>query len=135
KNTANSLRQGLYAGEPHLILEIELFTGMAGSEIEDLIPPEVIARELDRWLRESDVTFADEMRFGSPLVPQIEAWATRHKIELSKPGWKVELAKRVKQRLLSEGPEAQSSETLSRWENVFSAFQKARKGVAAKAGA
>ena len=135
KNTAHSLREGLYAGEPNLILEMESFTGMAGSEIEDLIPPEMISRELDRWLRESDVLFADEVRFGAPIVPQIEAWATRHKVELSKPGWKVELAKRVKQRLLSEGPEAQSSDTLSRWENVFTAFQLARKGVAAKASA
>ncbi|HEV2222075.1 MAG TPA: hypothetical protein VGR84_03645 [Candidatus Acidoferrales bacterium] len=135
KNTAQSLRNGLYAGEPNLILEIESFTGVAGSEIEDLIPAEVIARELDRWLRSPDVPFAEEMQSGSPIVPQIEAWAMRHKVELPKPGWKVELAKRVKQRMLAEGPEVLSSEVLAKWEKLFAAFQKARTEAAAKATA
>lgn len=135
KNTAQSLRNGLYAGEPNLILEIESFTGVAGSEIEDLIPAELIARELDRWLRSPDVPFAEEMRSGSPIVPQIEAWATRHRVELPKPGWKVELAKRVKQRMLAEGPEALSSDVQARWEKLFVAFQTARRQAAAKATA
>lgn len=135
KNTAQSLRNGLYAGEPNLILEIESFTGVAGSEIEDLIPAELIARELDRWLRSSDVPFAEEMRSGAPIVPQIEAWATRHRLELPKPGWKVELAKRVKQRMLAEGPEALSPDVRARWEKLFVAFQTARTGAAAKATA
>lgn len=117
------------------VMEIELFTGVAGSEIEDLIPAEVIARELDRWLRSPDVPFAEEMQSGSPIVPQIEAWAMRHKVELPKPGWKVELAKRVKQRMLAEGPEVLSSEVLAKWEKLFAAFQKARTGAAAKATA
>lgn len=135
KNTAQSLRNGLYAGEPNLILEIESFTGMAGSEIEDLIPAELIVRELDRWLRSPDVPFADEMRSGTPIVPQIEVWATRHRVELPKPGWKVELAKRVKQRMLAEGPQALSSDVRARWEQLFVAFQTARTGAAAKATA
>src|SRR5207245_8336845 len=61
KQTAQSLREGLYAGEPNLVLEIESFTDMTDSEIEDLIPSELIAREIDRWLRNSDVPFSDEM--------------------------------------------------------------------------
>jgi predicted ATP-dependent endonuclease of OLD family len=135
KNTAQSLRNGLYAGEPNLILEIESFTGVAGSEIEDLMPAGLIARELDRWLRSPDVPFAEEMRSGTPIVPQIEAWAMHHRGELPKPGWKVELAKRVKQRMLAEGPEALSSDVRARWEKLFAAFQKARTGAAAKATA
>lgn len=135
RNTAQSLRNGLYASEPNLILEIESFTGVAGLEIEDLIPAELIARELDRWLRSSDVPFAEEMRSGAPIVPQIEAWATGHRLELPKPGWKVELAKRVKQRMLAEGPEALSLDVRARWEKLFVAFQTARTGAAAKATA
>lgn len=135
KNTAQSLREGLYAGEANLLLEMESFTGMADSEIEDLIPAEVIARELDRWLRNSDVPFADEMQTGKPIVPQVETWAARHKIQLAKPGWKVELAKRVKQRLLAEGPEALSPDVLSRWDKLFAAFQTARVTVAVAAKA
>jgi hypothetical protein len=133
KSTAQSLRDGLYSGEPHLVLEIEKFTGMSDSEIEDLIPSEVIARELDRWQRGSDVPFADELKPGSPIISQIEAWAAQHKIELSKPGWKVELAKRVKQRLLNDGAGALSKDVLDRWESLFTAFRIARQGLASSA--
>jgi len=136
KVTIRSLRETLYSGEPNLLLEMESFTGIPGSEVEDLIPPELIVRELDRWLRNSDVQFADEIQSGLPIVPQIEAWASRHKQELPKPGWKVELAKRVKQRMLSDGPETLSADVLSRWEKLFVAFQEARSATkAAKATA
>lgn len=136
KVTIRSLRETLYSGEPNLLLEMESFTGIAGSEVEDLMPPELIVRELDRWLRNSDVQFAHEIQSGLPIVPQIEAWASRHKQELPKPGWKVELAKRVKQRMLADGPEALSADMLSRWEKLFVAFQEARSSAkAAKATA
>jgi hypothetical protein len=70
-----------------------------------------------------------------PLRHQIEAWAAKYKVELPKPGWKVEIAKRVKQRMLAEGPEALSSDVRARWEKLFVAFQTARAGAAAKATA
>ena len=101
--TAQALRAGLYAGDPGLVLEIETFTGMPDSEVEDLIPPAIIARELDRWQRTADVPFAEEMQPGKPIVQQIESWAKKHGVSLETPGWKPELAKRVKQRLLAEG--------------------------------
>lgn len=125
KTTAQLLRNGLYADAPGLVFEIEMFTEMANSETEDLIPPELIARELDRWQRASEIQFVDEMRPGEPIVPQIESWALRHKVEL-KTGWKVELAKRVKRRLLSEGPQSVSPDVLNRWMKFFNAFQAAR---------
>jgi hypothetical protein len=92
---------------------------MQDSEIEDLIPSDMIVRELDRWQRSAEVPFADELKPGQPIVPQIEAWAARHKVELSKPGWKVELAKRVKQRLLAEGPQSVAPDVLDRWTKLF----------------
>ncbi|MFZ0681045.1 AAA family ATPase [Candidatus Binatus sp.] len=135
RNTAKSLREGLYVAEPNLVLEIGSFTGMADSEIEDLAPPELVARELDRWQCGSDVPFAEEMKSGAPIVPQIEAWAMRNKVQFAKPGWKVELAKRVKQRLLVEGAQSQSlsSEILDLWQNLFNAFQAARSSAKASA--
>jgi hypothetical protein len=69
------------------------------------VPPEVIAEQLDRWLR-TEKPFSDELQTGKPIVPQIEAWAQRCGIKLEKPGWKVELAKRVKTKLLSTGHQA-----------------------------
>jgi hypothetical protein len=98
-----------------------------------LIPSDMIVRELDRWQRSSDVTFADELKPGQPIVPQIESWAARHKIEFPKPGWKVELAKRVKQRLLTEGPQSVAPDVLDRWAKLFNAFQTARTETATMA--
>ena len=97
RETIKSLRQSLYAGEPDLVLEVGPFAGdMANAEIEDILPAEILIERLDRWQRAADVPFADEYKPGSPIVPQIEAWAQRNGITLPKPGWKPELAKRVK---------------------------------------
>jgi len=131
--TAQALRAGLYAGDPGLVLEIETFTGMPDSEVEDLIPPAIIARELDRWQRTADVPFAEEMQPGKPIVQQIESWAKKHGVSLETPGWKPELAKRVKQRLLAEGPKAISNDVLDRWARLFEAFQHARVAAAGAA--
>lgn len=120
-------KDGLYVGDPNLVLEVESFSNLPGSEIEDLIPPTMIARELDRWQRNADIPFSDTMKNGIPIVPQIEGWAAQHKIELGK-GWKVELAKRVKQRLLEEGAQSKSipADYLTRWEKLFTAFANIR---------
>src|SRR5260370_42016920 len=66
-----------------------------------------------------------------PIVRQIEAWGGRHNVELAKPGWKVELAKRVKQRLLAEGTQPLSPDVLDRWVKLFDAFQAARNATPA----
>lgn len=124
--TAAALRSGLYAGDPNLVLEVGTFVGIEEAEIEDLVPPDIIVRVLDRWQRAADVPMSDELQSGKPIVPQIEAWAEKHRVDLPVPGWKVELAKRVKQHLLSEGPKAILDEVLDRWTKVFEAFQKAR---------
>src|SRR5262249_23481820 len=120
--TAQSLKTSIYAGEPYLVLDVATYTGIANSEIEDLVPPELIARELDRWKRTA-VPFQAALQKGKPIVPQIETWAQKHGVELAKPGWKVELAKRVKQRLLAEGAASVPTEYIERWEKLFTAFQ------------
>jgi energy-coupling factor transporter ATP-binding protein EcfA2 len=125
KATAKTLKTGLYCDQPHLVLEVATYAAVADSEIEDLIPPELIARELDRWLR-PDARFEDQLQKGKPVVPQIEAWAQQHGVELQKPGWKVELAKRVKQRLLADGVSSVPQDYLDRWEKLFSVFQNVR---------
>lgn len=135
KNMAKSMRESLYSGDPELVLEIEAFTGIPGSEIEDLVPPEFIAREVDRWQRGSDIPFADVMKPGAPIIPQVEAWAVQNKIELAKPGWKVELAKRVKQRLLLDGAGVLESQMLDRWEKLFTAFQAVRRAQVSRQSA
>jgi hypothetical protein len=59
-------------------------------------------------------------------VPQVEAWAAKHGIVLPKPGWKAELAKRVKQQLLADGHTKVAPEVLDRWDKLFVARQEAR---------
>lgn len=125
--TSKSLRDGLYASEPGKLLGVEEFAGVSDTEVEDLIPPTLVAKELDRWQRTPDTPFADVLRAGSPIVSQIEAWAAHWGIELKKPGWKVELAKRVKQQILKDGPAAIDPIYLDRWSKLFAALQAAGK--------
>lgn len=129
--TAKSLREGIYAGEPDRILEVSHFTSLANSEIEDLLPPEVIAEQLDRWLR-TEKPFSNELQRGEPIIPQIEAWAQRYGIKLDKPGWKVELAKRVKAKMLSAGHQAFDGTVIQNWAKLFDAFQLKPKAQAAQ---
>jgi hypothetical protein len=96
---------------------------MNDAEIEDLVPPQILAHQLDRWQRTAESSFADEIEAGKPIIPQIEAWAKKNSIELPKPGWKVELAKRVKQQLLADGPNAVATDVLAHWAKLFHAFQ------------
>lgn len=121
KATAESLKKGLYAGQENRILEVGTFTGVDGSEIEDLLPPDLIAYELDRWQR-PEVAFTDELKVG-PIIPQIETWAQRQKIVLKTPGWKVELATRVKKRLIEKGIEGIPPDVVERWTSLFQTFR------------
>lgn len=127
KATAQSLKTSIYTGDERLVLEVGGFTDVAGAEIEDLLPPELLARELDRWLR-ADARFEDALEQGKPkpIVPQIENWAQQYRVELAKPAWKVELAKRVKQRLLTDGVGTVPASYVERWEKLFAAFQSVR---------
>jgi predicted ATP-dependent endonuclease of OLD family len=127
---AKALRSELYANDPHLVLEIGNYTGMVDSEIEDIIPPTIIADALDRWQRTADLPpFADAMEAGKPIVPQIEAWAEKYGVNLPVPGWKVELAKRVKKQLLGVGPSAVPEDVLNRWVKLFKDFQNVQSEV------
>ena len=60
RETVQSLRQTLYASDSHLVLERGPCAGdLAGAEIEDLLPAEILIERLDRWQRAADVPFAD----------------------------------------------------------------------------
>ncbi len=113
-----SLREGLYSGSPDKVLQLEMYTGMPQSEIEDLIPMDIVARCVDRLFREPQETFEDVMVAGTPVLPQIEAWAKKQNVILDK-GWKVQLAKKVKESLLKGGVTAIGDEVLARWSILF----------------
>lgn len=119
---AKDLRAGLYQGMADRVIEVGDVVELAGAEIEDLVPADVLAREVDRWFRGPEVEFADTVVAGKAVVPQIEAWAQTHGVALEL-GWKVELARRVKRVLLNRSPGKIAPETLEMWERLFAALQ------------
>ena len=94
----------------------------ADSEIEDMIPLPLVVRAVNMTFRLADSPFGDNLLAAVPIIAQIEAWAKRSNVKLEL-GWKVEVAKRVKQHLLSGA--AVSEEFLEIWAKVFDAFSPA----------
>ena len=124
KATAQQLVSSLYVDASDRVLTVGTFVGFDGAEIEDLIPPEVIGEVVDRWQRNTEVSFADTLKAGSPVIPQLEVWAKGENIVLAAPGWKVDLAKRIKQYLLGSKARPLAPEYLERWEKLFAALMR-----------
>lgn len=121
-NFAASLKNGLYKGNEGMILEVGSFVAIPEAEIEDLLPQELIVWAVDRWHRTAEKPFEDVVKADESVVPQIESWAVSQGITLEKPGWKVELAKLVKKRLLDRGLDALDPDTLDSWTKMFEAL-------------
>jgi energy-coupling factor transporter ATP-binding protein EcfA2 len=120
---AKELQTSLYEGEHKKVLLSDTFTGISGSEVEDLIPVDQFADGVDRVLKGADAPFSDQVEAGKPLLPQAEAWAKQQGIELP-TGWKVEVAKRVKSAMLVRGFKKVDDACLDRWKLLFDSFDK-----------
>lgn len=118
KKMIKELSSDLYAGATNRLISIDEYSGLTGSEVEDLIPQELFATAVDRIYRTADNPFAEQMKAGQPIVGQVEAWAQQEMIVLE-PGWKVALAIRVKQALLDKGADAISNAHADRWQALF----------------
>jgi len=121
--TVKSLRKDLYVDYPNLVLQVASFTAMPGSEVEDLIPSSFIINQLDKWQRSAAISFGEKFIENKPIVPQIEDWAKKNNIDLPSPGWKAELAKRVKQQMLYDGYGAVQPEFIEKWTKLFNTFR------------
>ena len=121
RSLAQSLRSSAYADSPQRVLQVGDFVSVNDAEVEDLIPRELLAKELDRWQRNADTPFADVVRDRQAVVPQIEQWARSQRVELP-PDWKEALAKRVAAALLTRGPDALPAGTVDLWQRVFKRF-------------
>jgi hypothetical protein len=117
KQFQKSLQQGLYSGEKKKVLEIDTFSGKQGSEIEDLIPADLIIDSFDRIFRPEDISI-DDFDLSKPILPQLEDFASGKQIKLEL-GWKVEVAKKVKQRFTAEVEDALQE----KWGQLFKALQ------------
>ena len=116
KEFQTSLKQGLYSNEKTKVLETDTYTNKQGSEIEDLIPANLIEDSFDRLFRPDDNITIDNQQ---PIVPQLEAFAQEQRIVLEL-GWKVEISKRVKQKFSGDVPD----ELLVEWTKLFNNLQR-----------
>ncbi|WP_245262502.1 AAA family ATPase [Mesorhizobium sp. LSJC269B00] len=124
RKMANDLRNGLYQSAKGRVLSTDAYTSIKDSEIEDLFPPDFLAAVVDRWQRGTETLFADVLKAGEPIVPQIESWAAQQSV-LLEDGWKVDLAREVKKRALAQGAGMFDTETLDRWTKLFTDLEKA----------
>lgn len=122
KDAKKKLMSGLYQHSESSIIEVGQFLAFDSGEVEDLIPHTLMIRQLDRIFRDvEDENIEDFLDANSAVVPQIEAFAANHGIELYK-GWKVDLSRSVKQQLLKEKPTSIPDEYIDKWEKIFSKF-------------
>lgn len=118
---AEDLRKGIYNDCKDRVLIVDEFTGLPGSEIEDLWPQSFLADRIAKLLRGPEEEFDDVVQQGQPIVPQVEAYAAKHGITLESPGWKVEVAKAAKRRLQGRpGLIAPVSSEAETWKRLFS---------------
>jgi hypothetical protein len=116
------LLSGLYQGDEEHLLLVHDFNGLAQAEIEDLFPLEVLKIGIDKLFRNvDDEVFEDVHDATKPIVNQIEQFAAKHAITLTK-GWKVELARQTKIRVLQRRW-TPSEQVLSVWTALFNKLQ------------
>lgn len=123
---ANKLKKNLYGGADERVLMIGDFASVEEAEVEDLFPTAFLARIIARHLRgstDAEEEFDDVVEEGKPIIPQVEAYAKQNGIELEL-GWKVEVAKTAKSRLLGgRDPMAGEGELLDVWQGLFESLQ------------
>lgn len=116
------LQSGLYNACADRVLETDTFSQVKGSEIEDIIPFELLRKGIDRlFITVEDAQFEETYDNSQPILPQIEAFAEEHDIELDK-GWKVTLAKSAKQTLKSKTKDGIEDAYIASWSKLFEHF-------------
>ncbi|WP_374292784.1 AAA family ATPase [Paenirhodobacter enshiensis] len=122
RQAAKALQDGLYQGAKDLVFTVDAFTGeLKESEIEDLLPAQLLIQVLDRLERRADRDFEDFYEAGKPIVPQIKAWAAGEGFDLA-DDWKVQLALGVKSKLLANPDKQVDEQMISLWASIFEKF-------------
>lgn len=122
KQAAKTLKGSLYAGSENRVLSTDDFVdSFPNSEIEDLLPAELIISIVDRMERRADLEFEDFYSEGLPIVPQIKSWAEQEGFSLE-PSWKVTLSLGVKAKLQANPEKHVSDELLKQWTALFKKF-------------
>lgn len=123
QDMAKKLKSGLYQGASERIFMIGDFCAMSNSEVEDLVPPDLLAQVVTKYLRGPEEDFEDIVCRGQPILPQIEKYAVGNGLLLEE-GWKVEVARLTKARILkSTKPLRDAEDYVAIWKELFSKFQ------------
>lgn len=124
QDTVKKLSSGLYKDQKDKIIQVKDITSIENSEVEDIIPYELLSRGIDRmFLAVEDETFDAFYDSTLPVLPQVERFAKKYSIEL-KQGWKVELAKFSKQLLKNKKKDDIDESIRSKWVNLFKKIEK-----------
>lgn len=117
------LVSGLYQHSKSKALAVGDLLTLADSEVEDLLPLDMIAACVARYLRghNTDKEFNEVVVSGKPIIPQIEEYANTRQIKPAS-GWKVEVAKLVKQRL-SQSSSSIDEQLQEMWTKLFEKFE------------
>ena len=123
KDATKKLHSGLYKEQKDSVIEIKDFVGMDDSEVEDIIPFELLSRGITRmFISVEDVSFEDEYDSAKPILPQIEEFAKKYSIELG-DGWKVELSKAFKQAIKNKKIDDVLNTYIEKWVKLFETFE------------
>lgn len=116
------LLDGLYKGFETRVLDIKTYTGIEQTEVEDLIPYQLIKKAIDRLFSSLDeVDFEDSYTPLKPIVSQIEEFAIGNGVELEK-GWKVGFAITIKAQLKNKKADVIPKEYIEKWIKLFNSL-------------
>ncbi|MEO1664995.1 MAG: AAA family ATPase [Chloroflexota bacterium] len=119
KQIQSSLIGQLYRGNEDRIIMIGDFTELENAEIEDIIPQDIMGFVATRQFRGPSLDFEEVMTSDEPIVNQIEKYAMQHSIDLIS-GWKVHLAKQVKERIIKLSETPKDDAKVEIWKELFS---------------
>ena len=124
KGAKGKLQSGLYKHNTDAIIDVGEFLDFDNGEVEDLLPPKLMTRQIGRLFRDvEDEDFEDFLVTEQAIVPQVEAFAAKYNITLPK-GWKVDVARGVKQQLQKAKIDSVPDEYLKKWETLFDKFNR-----------
>ncbi|MBT5303674.1 MAG: AAA family ATPase [Candidatus Scalindua sp.] len=120
KQFQTSLKNGFYSDNKDKVIETDTFTDKTGSEIEDLIPLDLLVDCFDRVFRTEDGLSKNDIDGSKPIIPQLENFSEENRLGLKdRLGWKVELSKKVKQKFKSEV----TGDMEEKWIELFNTIQ------------
>ena len=125
RDFANHLKGDLYAAfKDRVHMVSDFYREVSDPEVEDLWPTDLWAYEATRLLRGPDPEFDEQVDAKTPVCDQVEKYAAEHGLKLEKPGWKVDVALRIKRRVLDDPNKLDfdNSAKGKAWKKLFSSI-------------